>query len=75
MVGALIDLLVGPVGAFLAGAIGIAGAWLVGRRGGAQRERDKAARARLEDIRKADSIDDAVAGRTPDENRERLKRW
>ncbi len=45
------------------------------RLAGAKAERAKQDAERLKARTVADEIDDAVAGREPSENRERLKRW
>ncbi|MBZ9981344.1 hypothetical protein LB521_09250 [Mesorhizobium sp. BR-1-1-8] len=42
---------------------------------GAKRERDKQAGKDLAAATEGQKIDDAVAGRAPDDNRERLGRW
>ena len=42
---------------------------------GAKRERDKQALKHAAAATEARKIDDAVAGRTPDDNRGRLARW
>lgn len=42
---------------------------------GAKRERDKQAVKDAASVTEAQKIDDAVAGRAPDENRGRLARW
>lgn len=59
-------------GVFLLSLVGVG---LQQRRAGAKAEEAKQAQARLEARTEADKIDDAVAGRSPDANRERLKSW
>jgi hypothetical protein len=58
-----------------AGAIAMFGAWLAGRRKGAKAEQRRQRRARDRPNARIDKSEDAVAGRTADENRDRLKRW
>lgn len=53
----------------------IAAAFFKGRSAGKQAERDKQAGERLKARTEADRIDDAVAGRDPDENRKELRKW
>jgi hypothetical protein len=50
-------------------------ATFLGRMSGAAKEREKQAEERLQARTEADRIDDAIAGRSDDENRARLKRW
>lgn len=71
----IIELVVGPLGAIIGSLIAIAGAWFVGRRSGKVAEQNKRLRARLEAREAKDEIEDAVAGRTPEQNREELGRW
>lgn len=61
--------------AILAGVVGAIGWGFKQRLAGAKAERAKqaASEAKARDV--ADEIDDAVAGRTPEENRERLRKW
>lgn len=61
--------------AILAGIVGVIGWGFKQRLAGAAAERAKqaASEAKARDI--ADEIDNAVAGRTPEENRERLRKW
>lgn len=72
-------LLLGKLKGWLAGAgilvLAIAAAFLGGRREGKQDARADQAREDRKARDVADEIDDAVAGRTADSNRERLKRW
>lgn len=53
----------------------IAAAFFKGRSAGKQAERDKQAADRLKARTEADRIDDAVAGRDPGTNRDKLKVW
>lgn len=53
----------------------IAAAFFKGRSAGKQAERDKQAGERLKARTDADKIDDAIAGRDPDANRDKLKEW
>lgn len=57
----------------------LGGAALVGmffaRRSGVKAERAKQAQAELRARETADEVEDAIAGRSAGENRERLKRW
>lgn len=50
-------------------------AFMKGRLDGAKLERANQATREAKARSEADAIDDAVAGRTPQENRERLKKW
>lgn len=50
-------------------------AWMRGRSTGARAERDKQAGERLKARTEADRIEDAIAGRDPDENRKELRKW
>lgn len=58
-----------------AGVIAVAGAWFKGRLSGAKAERNKQAAEEAEARTEGQRIDDAVAGRSPDDNRERLGKW
>mgnify|MGYP006198139693 CR=1 FL=1 len=60
---------------FIAAAVGFLGWGIYRERKGAAKERAKqaASEAKARDV--ADEIDDAVAGRSPDENRKELKSW
>ncbi|TIS41439.1 MAG: ABC transporter permease [Mesorhizobium sp.] len=58
-----------------AGVIAAAGAWFKGRLSGAKAERNKQAAEEAEARTEGQRIDDAVAGRSPDVNRERLGKW
>lgn len=58
-----------------AGIIAVAGAWIKGRVSGVAAERAKSAAADAKATTEGQKIDDAVAGRTPDANRERLGTW
>lgn len=76
MLALLLSLLANPtVLAVLAGLGGILFAFIKGDRRGAARERQKHAQDRLKAREVADDIEDAIAGRSPDENRKKLKRW
>jgi hypothetical protein len=60
---------------FIAGAVaGLLGLWKVYAMGKAS-EKAKQAAADAKATTQAQKIDDAVAGRAPDANRERLSRW
>jgi hypothetical protein len=59
----------------IAGALGVLGWGIAQRRSGARSERAKQAASEAKARTIADEIDDAVAGRTADENRGRLKQW
>ncbi len=74
---AIISLILGNkyVVMLMAGVLAVAGAWWKGRSGGIKRERDKQARANLKRMENRDEVEDAVAGRTDEENRKRLGRW
>lgn len=70
--------ILGPNGilwALGAAVIAAFGIFMKGRLSGAQLERAKQAKAEAKARDISDEIDDAVAGRTPDENRERLRKW
>lgn len=58
-----------------AALIGLLVAFMRGRVTGAQRERDKQARERLEARAEADKIDDAVAGLSDEEVMKRQSKW
>lgn len=58
-----------------AGVVLAIGAFVKGRLSGAKRERDKQAVADAAARTEGQKIDDAVAGRAPDANRERLGKW
>lgn len=61
-----------PILVAIAGAIG----WgFHQRRAGAKAEQAKRAAERLKARTEADKIDDAIAGRDPDNNREELRKW
>lgn len=61
--------------AIIAGVLGALGFGYQQRRAGAKAEKAKAAEKDLKARNTADDIDDAVAGRAPSENRERLGKW
>lgn len=61
--------------AIIAGIVGALGFGLQQRRAGAKSERVKQARRETEARDVSDEIDDAVAGRVPSDNRDRLKKW
>jgi hypothetical protein len=56
-------------------ALAVTAAYAKGRLSGRRSERDRQAREEWKARDMADEIDDAVAGRSPGENRERLSRW
>lgn len=75
---ALLSLLTGGNSIFLAlggGLIAVFVAWMRGRVTGARAERDKQASDRLRARTEADKIDDAIAGRDPQINRQKLREW
>ena len=57
------------------GIIAMLVAWMRGRVSGAAAERTKQAMKDATSATEGQKIDDAVAGRSPDENRGRLARW
>lgn len=59
----------------VAAVLGVLGYGYQQRRAGAKGERAKQIEAEAKARTVADEIDDAVAGRSADENRERLKGW
>lgn len=71
----LLAFIFGPGGVYTILTALIGAALLYARKTGKDAVKAEQAReeAKARDI--ADKIDDAVAGRTPDENRERLKSW
>lgn len=67
-----------PGGSLMAVLVAIIGALGWGfhqRASGARAERAKQARDRIESMTEAQKVDEAVAGRDAETNRERLKRW
>lgn len=58
-----------------AGIIAVAGAFIKGRLSGAKAERNKQAADNAVAASEGQKIDDAVAGRAPDDNRVRLDKW
>ena len=58
-----------------AGIVAAAGAWVHGRLSGAAAERNKQTVADVAARTEGQQIDDAVAGRSPDDNRGRLSQW
>lgn len=58
----------------LIGAAGLIGLFFA-RRSGVKSERAKRAQEELKARTQADEIEDAIAGRTADENRGRLRTW
>ena len=60
------------IGALVIGAFGLLAK---GRLDGAKKERAKQAKAEQKAVDIADEIDDAIAGRDPQANREELKKW
>lgn len=67
------------LGKYIVGGIGIAGAlaaaWLRAKALGRKEQAQKQAASDAKAASEAQKIDDAVAGRAPDDNRERLSRW
>ena len=51
------------------------GTFIKGRLSGAKLERQKQAASEAKAKSVADEIDDAIAGRSPDANRDELKKW
>ena len=75
---ALLSLITGSNSIFLmlgGGLIAVVIAWIRGRMSGARAERDKRAADRLKSMSEAQKIEDAVAGRDPNENRKELGGW
>ena len=73
---ALLEMLLGPAGALLAGAATLAGAWLLGRRQGKQAAAAKQLRERQRAKDAAEDVSRTVAAGAPRANRERLRdRW
>jgi hypothetical protein len=64
---------------WLIGAGGIValvlGIFFKGRSSGKAAEKAQQAEARLRSITEAQKVEDAIAGRLPDENRKRLSKW
>ena len=58
-----------------AGCIAMLGAWLAGRRKGRQIEKARQAGVVRHNRKTRRNVETAVAGRTDDENRKRLRRW
>ncbi len=58
-----------------AGLIAMLGAWLAGRRKGANAERDRQAAATLRNHETREAVEDTVAARTDKEIRKRLGKW
>ncbi len=58
-----------------AGLIAMLGAWLAGRRKGANAERDRQAAATLRNRETREAVEDTVAARTDKEIRKRLGKW
>ena len=76
MAAILASLLTNPtILAIGAAVIAVIGAWFKGRLSGAQSERDKQAAAQAQAQTEGQQIDDAVAGRAPDANRQELGKW
>lgn len=73
--GALLTALLADLWPFLVAIIGMLGWGLHQRRAGVKAEQAKRAAERLKARTEADRIDDAVAGRDPDANRDELRRW
>lgn len=61
--------------ALLAGVVAAVTAWLRGRISGAKAERNEQASKRLDSIVTSKEIDDAIAGRDANANRDALKKW
>lgn len=76
---ALLTFLAGKAATYFVGAAVIiaafAATFIKGRLSGAALERQKQAASEARAKSVADEIDDAVAGRTPDANRNELKDW
>lgn len=60
---------------YILGAIGLVATFFYARHGGAASERAKQAKAELRARETADEVEDAIAGRSAGENRERLRTW
>ena len=61
--------------AIFGGVVAVIVAFFGGNVRGSRRERDKQAAERLKARKEADEIEDAIAGRSPEENRQRLRKW
>jgi hypothetical protein len=61
--------------ALVAFLVGAAGLFIKGRSDGRRDERARQAARERKARTIADEIDDAVAGRSPDDNREELRKW
>lgn len=59
----------------VAALVAAGGAYLKGRSSGKQSERNAQAAREAHARDEAAEIDDAIAGRSPDANRDRLKKW
>jgi hypothetical protein len=71
----LINAIPAPVWAALAGMLGIAAAWLTGRRSGSVAARNKAAIKAADDLQKAKGVRDEVDSISGDDVSERLREW
>lgn len=60
---------------YLVAGIGGLAALFFARRSGVKSERAKQIQAELRTRKQADEVEDAIAGRTAGENRERLGKW
>ena len=70
--------LLGPWGSLAVGAVLLAGLGYVVlriRNSGRDAERAKRARIDAQAVKTREDVEDAIAGRTPDENRRRLGKW
>jgi hypothetical protein len=76
---ALLSFLAGKAATYFIGTAIVIGAFVAtyvrGRLSGSKAERDKQAASEAKAKTVADEIDDAVAGRSPDANRDALKDW
>jgi hypothetical protein len=71
----LINAIPAPVWAALAGMLGIAAAWLTGRRSGSVAAKTKAAIKAVDDLQKAKDARDEVDSISGDDVSKRLREW
>jgi len=75
MIALLINAIPAPVWAALAGMLGIAAAWLTGRRSGSVAARNKAVQKQLDEMQKAKDARDEVDSISGDDVSKRLHKW
>jgi hypothetical protein len=73
--GTLLSAILADLWPVLIAIVGALGWGLHQRRAGAKAEQAKRADERLKARAEADRIEDAIAGRDPDENRKELRKW